>query len=227
MPATFASMIETGHPVFGLDDPAADVARRLLEAGVPAAPVLDGDRYCGMASLQGLFAGRKGFPSRTTTLRSVMLDQVPGFSGDAVVVDSLGAVAALDAEVIPVLDEDMEYAGTVTKRSILRMLSGWLHADAGTSTIEIEVPPSGAKLSEIIAAIEKNDSFVLESSSKPYGATGEGQLLTFRVMSHDFFRLVRNLERYGYLIIYHTPYPESGHDDLREKALEFIRYMDM
>lgn len=227
MPATFASMIEAGYPAFDLDDSAADVARRLLEAGIPAAPVLDGDRYCGMASIQGLLAGRKGFPARQTSLRSVVLDPVPGFSGDAVVVESLEAVAALDAEVIPVLDEDMEYAGAVTKRTIFRMLSGLQHADAGASTIEIEVPPPGAKLSEIIAAIEKNDSLVLQCSSKPYGTAGERQLLTFRVISHDFFRLVRNLERYGYLITYHTPYPESGYDDMREKALEFIRYMDM
>ncbi|NTU68231.1 MAG: CBS domain-containing protein [Chlorobiaceae bacterium] len=227
MPTTFASMIEADYPAFSLDDAAADAAKLLAEAGISAAPVLDGKRYVGMATLPGLLAGRKAFPARQTTLRSVTLDPVPGFSGDAVIIESLEAVSTVDAEVIAVLDEEREYAGAVTKRAIFMMMASLLHAESEASTIEMEVPPPGVRLSEIIAAIEKNDAFVLHCSSKPYGTMGEGQLLTFRVVSHDFFRLVRNLEKYGYLITYNTEYPDSGYDDMREKALEFIRYMDM
>lgn len=227
MQATFASMIEAGYPVFSFDDPAAQAVRRLADAGLSAAPVLAGRRYAGMATLTGLLAGRKGLPSPRTTLRSVTLEAVPGFAGDAMLVESLPAVSAVETDVIAVLDEEMEFAGAITKRSIYRVLEGWLHAEAGVATIELEVPPPGARLSEIVAAIEKNDAQVLHCSTKPFGASGEGQLLLIRVQSHDFFRLVRNLERYGYLISYHSPFPDTEYDDMREKALEFIRYMDM
>ncbi len=227
MQATFASMIEPGYPVFSLDDPAVDAVRRLADAGVSAAPVLDGRRYVGMATISGLLAGRKGFPAPRTTLRSAPLENIPGFAGDAMLVESLPAVSAVETDVIAVLDEEMEFAGAITKRSIYRVLESWLHAESGVSTIELEVPPPGARLSEIVAAIEKNDAKVLHCSAKAYGSTGEGQLLLIRVLSHDFFRLVRNLERYGYLISYHSPFPDTEYDDMREKALEFIRYMDM
>lgn len=220
-------VIEPGYPVFGLDDPAAEAAHRLADAGLQAAPVLDGKRYAGMATLSGILAGRKGFPSKQATLRSITLEPVPGFAGDTGIVESLGVLAEVDSEVIAVLDEKMEYLGAVTRRALFRTIAEWLHPEPEASTIELQVPPPGARLSEIVAAIEKNDAVVLNCSSKPFGTTGEAQLLTVRVLSHDFYRLVRNLERYGYLVTYHTPYPGSGYDDMREKALEFIRYMDM
>ena len=52
-------------------------------------------------------------------------------------------------------------------------------------------------------------------------------LLPFRVQTHDQFRLVKNVEQYGYAIRYASPLSASEYDELREKALEFIRYMDM
>jgi acetoin utilization protein AcuB len=35
------------------------------------------------------------------------------------------------------------------------------------------------------------------------------------------------MENYGYLIRYHSSFSAADSDELREKALEFIRYMDM
>ncbi|NTU93163.1 MAG: CBS domain-containing protein [Chlorobiaceae bacterium] len=227
MGVIFTSMIEADYPVFGLDDLAGEAARRLADCGLASAPVLDGPLYVGMVTLSGLLAGRKGFPQAKSTLRSVRLEPVPGFAQDAQLFESLRAVATVGSEVIPLLDSDMRYVGVVTRRAILGVLAERFHVEEGVSTLEIEVPPPGAKLSEMIAAIEKNDASVVSYSSKPSGMAGGGVVLFFRVMTHDFFRLVRNLENYGYLVDYHSPFPDVSYDEMREKALEFIRYMDM
>jgi len=62
-----------------------------------------------------------------------------------------------------------------------------------------------------------------------YRATSEAEsmVITFRVQTHDLFRLVKNMEKYGYLIRYASPFFKERDDELREKALEFIHFMDM
>jgi acetoin utilization protein AcuB len=227
MGLTFSSLIDAGYPVFGIDDSAVEAARRLADGGLASAPVVDGGRYVGMATLAGLLGGKKVWPSSKTTLRSLTLDAVPAFGQDADLFDSLRAIVAVGGGLIPVVDEDGLFEGVVTERAIIAAFAAFFHPEQGIASVEIEVPPPGARLSEMIAAIEKNDATIVSFSSKPSGTNGEGQILFFRVMTHDFFRLVRNLEKYGYLLGYHSPFSDTDYDEMREKALEFIRYIDM
>jgi acetoin utilization protein AcuB len=223
----FTSLIEHGYPVFGIDEPAAGVLRKLVDAGLGSAPVVDDGQYVGIASVSALLRGRKAFPAPTRTLRTSNLAHIPAFGAEARVLESLGAAMAVDTEIIPIVDQEGMLEGVVPKLSILKAVATQFHVDDGGATIEIEAPPSGAKISEIVAAIEKNDAFVLAFSSKPFGSAGDARLLFFRVLTNDFFRLVRNLENYGYLVRDHSPFPDGGLDEMRERALEFIRYMDM
>lgn len=227
MGMTFASLIETDFPVFSLDEPTALLARRLTDGGFAFAPVLDKGRYVGMASLSGVLSGRKGWPSAKTTLVAAELLPVPAFAPDDQIFEKLSAVAAIKSDVVPVVDDQGGYAGVVSRQGILGFLAARFHSGEGSSTLEIEVPPKGARLSEIIETIEKNDASIISFTAWPSGGAGDGQILFFRVVTHDFFRLIRNMENYGYLIRYHSPFPDAGYDELREKALEFIRYMDM
>lgn len=225
---TFASLIEKNHPVVSLDEPAAQVARRLVEGGMAFAPVIDADqRYVGMVSLAGLMTGRKGWPSAKSALDPAELDVVPVFAPDEQLFEKLRALAEIKSDIVPIVDDQGRYAGVVSQRGILGFLAARFHSGDGSSTLEIEVPPIGAKLSELIDTIEKNDASIISFTAWPSGVDGEGQILFFRVVTHDFFRLIRNMEKYGYLIRYHSPFPDSGYDELREKALEFLRYMDM
>ena len=224
MGTTFASLINAGYPVFGIDDLAADALKKLLERGLSSAPVVEDGRYVTMAMLPALVAGKKG----KVSLGAMHLDSVPAFGQDEQLIEKLQLLDVVDGSVLPVVDEDGRYAGVVLKRDVLKVISDLYHSGEGSSSIEIEVPPPGAKLSEVIATIEKNDASIVSLGSRPaVGASGEGQMLYFRVVTHDFYRLVRNLENYGYIIRYHSPFPNGGYDELREKALEFIRYMDM
>lgn len=227
MALTFTSLAEPGYPAFGLDDPAGEVARALAERGLTAAPVLDGASYVGMVTLSGLLSGRKGWPPAKMTLRSVGIETVPGVAIDAELIENLKALMATGSDVIALLDDEMQYAGAVRLRSVFEALATAFHGEEGVASLEIQVPPPGVRLSEMIAAIEKNDASVLSFSMHQSAKASTAQILFFRVVTRDFFRLVRNLEKYGYLVSYHSPFPDNGYDEMREKALEFIRYIDM
>ena len=94
-------------------------------------------------------------------------------------------------------------------------------------TLELNIPAFELKLSEVIATLEKNDATVLSFGMYPSTAEGDGMVVSFRVQTHDLFRLVKNLEKYGYSIRYTSAFFTERDDELREKALEFIHFMDM
>jgi len=52
-------------------------------------------------------------------------------------------------------------------------------------------------------------------------------VIILRLAARDPFRLVKNLEKYGYVIRYAAPLSAVTDEDLKEKALEFIRFMDL
>jgi CBS domain-containing protein len=227
MSVTFSYLAEADYPAFMLGGSAAEAARRLVASGCACAPLLEGERYLGMVSLSGLLGDRKGWPPAKEKLSAEMIEPVRVYQPDEQLFDNLISVAAAKCGIVPLADEDGRYEGVVSRKRILNFLAERIHSGEGGSTMEIEVPPTGAKLSEIIETIEKNDASILSFTSWPSGVTGEGRIIFFRVATHDFFRLVRNMENYGYHIRYHSAFPDAGYDELREKALEFIRYMDM
>lgn len=227
MAVTFSHLVEADFPVFTLGSSTAEAARRIAGAGCVCAPVLDGERFAGMLFLSDLLGGRKGWPTAREKLGEELLETVRVYRPDEQLFDNLISVAASKCGVVPLADADGRYAGVVSSKRILGFLAERIHSGEGGSTLEIEVPPTGAKLSEIIETIEKNDASILSFTSWPSGVEGGGRIIFFRVGTHDFFRLVRNMENYGYIIRYHSIFPDAGYDELREKALEFIHYMDM
>jgi hypothetical protein len=103
---TFASLIEKNHPVVSLDEPAAQVARRLVEGGMAFAPVIDADqRYVGMVSLAGLMTGRKGWPSAKSALDPAELDVVPVFAPNEQLFEKLRALAEIKSDIVPIVDD--------------------------------------------------------------------------------------------------------------------------
>jgi acetoin utilization protein AcuB len=94
-------------------------------------------------------------------------------------------------------------------------------------TLELDIPAFELKLSEVIATLEKNDATVLSFGMYRATPKDDSMVITFRVQTHDLFRLVKNMEKYGYLIRYTSPFFKESDDELRDKALEFIHFMDM
>lgn len=230
MSVTFSYLAEPVSTAFTIGEPVPGVVETLAGKALECAPVLDGDgRYAGMVSLSGLLGGQAGESGggEVAALGAEMIEMACAYGPDEQLFDNLASVATATCGVVPVVDEDGRLEGVVSRSRVLKFLADRMHSGEGGYTLEIEVPPTGAKLSEIIETIEKNDASVLSFSSWPTGAGQAGKILFFRVATHDFFRLMRNMEKYGYLIRYHTVFPESGYDELREKALEFIHYMDM
>jgi acetoin utilization protein AcuB len=225
--AYIESALDTNYPSFADDAIVAEVFSSMRKGHFESAPVLHAGKVTAMVTIMDLLDATASKKKSGLRLLDLQLQQTESIGLHGHLFDHFARIMAFSGRVIPVAFDDGTYAGTIEKSFILQKFAEVFHLGEEYMTLEIDVPSSGLKLSEVIAAIEKNDATVLSSGLYHSAPEGSGVVVTFRIQTHDWFRLVKNMEKYGYLIHYSSPLSREGEDELREKALEFIRFMDM
>lgn len=221
------SLVDTTYP-FVVDEMTVSEAILLLKReGLECAPVLHEGRVTAMVTLSYLLDAGELKKKGALPLKELKLEKAQSVRSHEHLFDLFSRMHSFPSSFIPFSEEDGRYAGVVAKALIIEKISGIFHLGDEGRTLELDVPSLELKLSEVIATIEKNDATVLSFGSYPVFSGGEGVVITIRVQTHDLFRLVKNMEKYGYSIRYTSPFFTEGDEELREKALEFIRFMDM
>lgn len=222
--------IDTDYPVFQAGEKALDVLARLQELRLQEAPVLKEGKLFALVCPDDLHwaAEVKGGAGSGPRLEQMQFNVPKTLDQDEHILDVFDRLGEnRRGDVLPVAEEDGTYKGVVAKSVLLREIAFLFHFSEKGATLEIEAPALGIKVSEIIGVIEKNDAMVLSFGVVEPEPGAQTMVMTFRVQSRDVYRLVTNLEKYGYVIRYAKSSADGGVDGLREKALEFMRYIDM
>ena len=222
--------IEADYPVFQASEKVSDALAQLEELRLQEVPVLHDGKLLGLLRPDDVSEVADGEGDREPGLRldQVEFDESERLCQNEHILDVFERLNDNSANrLLPVTDQDGTYEGVVFKSDLLREIALLFHFSETGSTLEIEAPALSVKVSEIIGVIEKNDAMVLSFGVIEPEPGAQTMVMTFRVQSPDVYRLVANLEKYGYLIRYARPSADGGVDELREKALEFMRYIDM
>ena len=214
-------------PVFADDALVAEVFAFMQKGGHGCAPVLHEGKLSAMVTILDLLDLEQFNKTGNLCLGELKLEKTASIALHDHLFDIFFRIRSFSTHLIPVSKEDGWYAGVIEKEVLLELIAAVFHLGEEGITLELEVPSFDLKLSEVIAALEKNDATVLSFGIYPAVPEGEGMVIAFRLQTHDLFRLVKNLEKYGYLIRYISPFFKEKDDEMREKALEFIRFMDM
>ncbi|MFZ4525072.1 MAG: CBS domain-containing protein [Chlorobium sp.] len=214
--------LDTSFPFFSDNDLVVDVLSLMQQKGVECAPLLHKGKVASMVTLLDLLPAQQS----RKQLMDLKLEHAYSIGLHEHLFDIVVRMDLFPYHFIPVSGEDGDYVGVIQKSALFENIATVFHLREECMTLELDVPSYDLKLSEIIATIEKNDATVLSCGIYPAAPDGEGLVLTFRLQIHDFYRLVSNLKKYGYMIRYSSPFSEKD-DEMREKALEFIMFMDM
>jgi len=221
------SNISTTYPFFADEAVAEEVLSFMMKGGLEYAPVLHQEKLISMVSIMELLLTSQSKKINNQRLIDLPLRHTESIGFQEHLLDFFPRIFNFSGTVIPVTHDDGRYAGIIEKKTILEKISELFHLGKNGMTLELYVPSSRLKLSEVIAAFEKNDATVLSCGQYHAAPDGNGMFVTFRIQTHDWFRLLQNIEKYGYSISYSSTVLNKGEDELREKALEFIRLMDM
>jgi hypothetical protein len=219
--------LDTTSPVFADDALVGEVLAFMQKEGLECAPVLHDGLITAMVNLMDLLPLEQSKKTKGVRLCELKLEQAECIGLDEHIFDIFSRIRTFPSTLIPVSGQGGRYAGVMEKTILLERIAAIFHLGEEAVTLELDVPSFDLKLSEVIAALEKNDTTVLSFGMYPANPEGEGIVVTFRIQTYDLFRLVKNLEKYGYSIRYSSPSFKEKDDDMREKALEFIRLMEM
>jgi CBS domain-containing protein len=215
--------LDTTFPVFTDEDFVAEALALMEEEGLDCAPVLHEGDIRAMVTIHDLRPEQHG----KKRLKELRLEHAESIGLHEHLFEIIARIGSFSCVVIPVSEADGHYAGVVDKAVLFKQLHDIFHLGEDGVTLELDVPTYDLKLSEVIATLEKNDATVLSFGMYQTEPEAGGMVLTFRLQTHDFFRLVTNLEKYGYLIRYTSPFFREKDDTMREKALEVMRFMEM
>ena len=221
------SCLDTTYPFFADDADIANVITVMQKGRFECVPVLHDGKVAAMLTvldLLPLFHSRK---MDKLCLRDLKLKPADSIGRHEHLFDVFSRIGSFPGSLIPVSDAEGLYLGVIQKGTVLEKIANVFHLGDVGMTLELNIPAFELKLSEVIATLEKNDATVLSFGMYPSTAEGDGMVVSFRVQTHDLFRLVKNLEKYGYSIRYTSAFFTERDDELREKALEFIHFMDM
>lgn len=219
------------YPMLSIGD-RVDAADSLLTAdGYRCAPVLHEGKPVALLTLERLFRARResGEQEDSRPLSSLSLPPVLVAGRDEHLLDIVGRLLSDPGEIVAVVDEEGRYCAVIEKRRLAGEVAALFHlSEEEGVTLELDMPPSGVRISEVVSVLEKNDAVVQAFGIRYPSIEGEeGPVVYFRIQIADLFLLRRRLDAYGYRIRYISAGSGSEDEELREKALEFIRYLDM
>lgn len=134
-------------------------------------------------------------------------------------------------DVIPVLDEDRHFAGSITRGDLLNKFAEQLGTQEAGAVLVINLDERDYSMAEISRLVESNDAKIISSY---FGATpGDDELgvplpsrLTLKLNRRDVGAVVATLERFGYSVeAAFSNEPLESPD--RERLNALFRYLDI
>lgn len=222
--------VDSDYPFFQTSDPVGSALVQFDDLGLEEAPVLEDGTFKGLIRIEALKEATAPGAGKgeETALQELPLEDCHIADPEEHILDVFDRlIGDSESNVLCVVSKDGVYRGVLSKKDAIRAIGKTFHFSEGGVTLELEAPALGVKISEIVGMIEKNDATVLSFGITEPVPGDQMMLMTFRLHCGDVYRLVTNLEKYGYHIRYARPTVGEGVDELREKALEFMRYIDM
>ena len=139
--------------------------------------------------------------------------------------DALKLMSGMHLTLIPVLDDNDNYMGSITQKSVLDRIAGFTSVMEQGGIIELELNKNDYSLTQIASIVEGNDAKILSCyvTSAPDSNKIE---VTLKVNREDLSRILQTFNRYNYTV--KASYHQAGYeDDLKTRFDEFMRFLNI
>lgn len=139
----------------------------------------------------------------------------------------LGIVQQHGLEILPVLDENHHYSGSIQVNNLLRKLADSLGVQESGAIIELQMENRDYSLTEVSRLVESNDTKIISSYYTDGTYDGESPgVLTLKLNRKEVTSVIATLERFGYYVLAvhgnsSIETPDRERLDLLLKYLEF------
>jgi acetoin utilization protein AcuB len=140
--------------------------------------------------------------------------------------DVLKIMASTKLTMLPVLNADEKYIGSILQSSLINAVSELMILDSPGAIIVLEVNQNDYVLSEIAQIVESQDSKILNLFVSP-DRNSTKMDVTIKLNSMEIQALMQTFNRYNYIIKATYTEDEKMYDDLRDRYDSLMKYLSI
>lgn len=145
---------------------------------------------------------------------------------DSHLFETLSIMTQNDLSLIPVVSENNEYEGVVTREKLTDVFAEVCNTDISGSIITLEVSPTDYSATDIARIIESNDAHIITWLTHIEKENGR-IIVTLKIDREDASAVIRSFERFNYTILSHFMKDGIVDDIFQQRMKELIHYMNI
>ncbi|MFN8244201.1 MAG: CBS domain-containing protein [Ferruginibacter sp.] len=215
-------LINNNIPRLRLQDSVAKALGLINDYRVTHLPVVAEEKYLGLISEEDLLDADE---------TKIPIEAFQDHFVPAAVKDNehfLNAVnysSQFDSSVVPVINEEKEFLGTITTAELLKTLGNFAGANEIGGIIVLEMERSQFAISEISRIVESNDATIFHLNTTISPDTGM-LTVTLHINKKEISSIVATFERYEFDVIYYFG-NELFENEIHSNYRHLMNYLDM
>lgn len=138
----------------------------------------------------------------------------------------LSLLSRYHLSLLPVVSSEGNYLGSISRESLVDVLTELSNADASGSVIVLELNQPDYSLTDIARIVESNQAHVLNLFSRMDKETERLQLV-LKIDLEDASPVIRSFERFNYTVLYHFMKKGMVDELLQQRMNELLHYMNL
>lgn len=218
---TSRQLLKADLPILNAQDDPINALNLMDQYRVGHLPVTENNKFLGLISETTLLGvERILLGSDDPQLKLIKVCVAP----DDHILDILKVASQFHISVIPVVDSENNYIGSITLEDLVEKLSQMQGAHQRGGILVLEMRENDYSLQQIARIIEENNAKILSTSVSP-GEDGKIEV-NLKLNQPDMNPIVQSFERFGYNVKATYQEPEYT-EDLKKRYEELMRFLNI
>jgi len=208
-------------PVLHFDDTVEEAADLLQQHNLQHLPVLNEENYEGLLSLDELMTAEDS--DDISSLKNKFIHV--SITANQHVLTALKVITNSDVSLLPVLSQNNEYTGAITRQNLLNALYTFWNCEEPGGIFVIEMSRQKFSVGELCRLVETNDAFVTQLNTYTEHLSGL-LIVTFKINKTEVSDILATLQRYEYAVRYYFG-EEYYENEIKENFDNLMSYLNV
>ena len=214
-------IISASVPTLNLNDSVSQALELMNEFHVSQLPVVNDEKYVGLIFEEDLLNANEQDLIQTLENRFSRI----AVHANTHFIESIQAAHDYDLTVIPVVEKDQEFIGSITAIELLKNFAKISGASEPGGVIVLELEQRNFSFSEISKLVETNDAQITQLNTY-WDNSSETFLVTLKINKFEISDIVATFQRYEYQIKYYFG-EELYENELRNNYDHLMNYLSI
>ncbi len=214
-------IISASVPTLNLNDSVSQALELMSEFHVSQLPVVNDEKYVGLIFEEDLLNANEEEKIQTLENRFSRI----AVHANTHFIESIQAAHDYDLTVIPVVDKEQEFIGSIAALDLLKNFAKISGASEPGGVIVLELEQRNFSFSEISKLVETNDAQITQLNTY-WDNSSETFLVTLKINKFEISDIVATFQRYDYQIKYYFG-EELYENELRNNYDHLMNYLSI